>query len=226
MSEPTTWQAVSELAASGLLASDGFAGLRALVRAARDKRPVAERDLQFAGRWSLLQRTSGEDDSRTTELRARALLRRYGIVFRRLLTREASAPPWRALVSIYRRLEARGEIRGGRFVTGMSGEQFALPEAVDRLRQVRRSPHDDQNIAVSGVDPLNLAGIITSGDRVRATMSNRIVYRNGVPLAALEGEQVRPLAPSPPGLDEEAVKALVGRRLPVPNGGYVGRTSL
>src|SRR5437763_13002796 len=102
------------------------------------------------------------------ETHARALLRRYGVVFRRLLARETIATPWRDLVRVYRRLEARGEIRGGRFVSGMSGEQFALPEAVERMREVRRGAHDGLYVTISAADPLNLTGVVTTGERVRA----------------------------------------------------------
>jgi ATP-dependent Lhr-like helicase len=116
------------------------------------------------------------------EAQARVLLKRYGVVFRRMLVREANAAPWRDLVRAYRRLEARGEIRGGRFVSGMSGEQFALPDAVERLREVRRTPLDDRLIVISAADPLNLVGIVTAGERVRAVAAARVGYRNGVPV--------------------------------------------
>src|SRR4029079_2520353 len=105
------------------------------------------------------------------------LLRRYGIVFRRLLAREANAAPWRELARTYRHMEARGEIRGGRFVSGMSGEQFASPDAVQRLREIRRTAHYGRLHLISAADPLNLAGIVTSGERVRAVAGTRVVYR-------------------------------------------------
>ncbi len=104
------------------------------------------------------------------------------------------AAPWRDLARVYRRLEARGEIRGGHFVSGMSGEQFALPRAIERLREVRRSPADGRLMIVGTADPLNLAGIVTAGERVRASARNRLAYRDGVPVAALEGGTVRTLA--------------------------------
>src|SRR5205823_4764865 len=129
----------------GLVTSDGFAGRQ--------------------GRWSLL---GGAPPPATSEIQAWSLLRRYGVIFRRLLTREPNAPPWRDLARIYRRLEARGEIRGGRFVTGMSGEQFALAEAVDRLREIRREGPDGTLIVISAADPLNLAGILDSEERIRS----------------------------------------------------------
>ena len=108
-----------------------------------------------------------------SKLQARSLLRRYGVVFRRLLAREANAAPWRELTRVYRRLEARGEIRGGRFVSGMSGEQFALADAVERLREIRRTAPDGRCLVISAADPLNLAGIVTAGERVRAVARAR-----------------------------------------------------
>ena len=124
------------------------------------------------------------------ELQAWSLLRRYGVVFRRLLTRETNAATWRELARVYRRLEARGEIRSGRFVTGMSGEQFALPDAVERLREVRRIPADGGLVTISAADPLNLTGIVTAGERIRTAGRNRIVYRDGVP-ARCRGRRLR-----------------------------------
>jgi len=114
------------------------------------------------------------------------------VVFWRLLTREAGwLPPWRDLLRVYRRLEARGEIRGGRFVAGFSGEQYALPEAVGLLRQTRRRPSAGQWVSLSGADPLNLVGILTPGARLAALTSNRLIYRDGVPIAVLAGGKVQ-----------------------------------
>jgi ATP-dependent Lhr-like helicase len=149
------------------------------------------------------------------------LLRRYGIVFRRLAARESNATPWRELARVYRRMEARGEIRGGRFVTGMSGEQFALPEAVERLREVRRTNHDQVLHVISAADPLNLTGILTSGERVRAVAGTRIAYRDGVAVSVMEGDYLRPLDDS--GSDLTVAAALAGRRVAV-GSGFVGRT--
>ena len=128
------------------------------------------------------------------------LLARYGIVFRRMLAREPYAVPWRELVKVYRRLEARGEIRGGRFVAGMSGEQFALPEAVDRAREIRRRPVSGESITVSGADPLNLAGIVTGGERIASVASTRVVFCDGIPVEVTENGQSRRLGP-----DREAI---------------------
>jgi len=157
------------------------------------------------------------------EAQARALLRRYGVICRRLVTREPGAAPWRDLVRTYRTLEARGEIRGGRFVSGLSGEQFALPDAVERLREIRRTTADGRLISISAADPLNLAGIVTAGERVRAQTSTRIVYRDGIPLAAMEGDFVRPLAEVPAAVASQVATALAGRPVPPVVSGYVGR---
>ena len=157
------------------------------------------------------------------EVQARALLERYGVIFGRLLARETNAASWRELTRVYRRLEARGEIRGGRFVTGVSGEQFALPDAVDRLREVRRSGRDGRLLTISAVDPLNLTGILTSGERVRATIGTRLVYRDGVPLAALEGDYIRPLAEIEPASAGAVASALMGRHVPAVTSGFIGR---
>jgi ATP-dependent Lhr-like helicase len=112
---------------------------------------------------------------------ARQLLRRYGVVFRDLLAREPVAPAWRVLLQVYRRWEAQGEIRGGRFVAGFVGEQFALPDAVDALRAVRRAPEDREVIVVAASDPLNLVGVILPGGKVAPRSALAIAYRNGVP---------------------------------------------
>ena len=184
---------LGEMVSWGLVTCDGFAGLRDLVSPLRSRskhrlrssRPGRRADRMAAGRWSLLRQ--GEDDAvpegEVVEMVARQLLTRYGVVFHRLLLREGNSPPWRELVRVYRRLEARGEIRGGRFVAGFSGEQYALPEAVQQLRAIRRSRPQGSLITVNGADPLNLAGIITPGQRVPALPSNRLLFRDGVPVA-------------------------------------------
>jgi ATP-dependent helicase Lhr and Lhr-like helicase len=153
-------------------------------------------------------------DQDAVEAMARALLRRWGVVFRRLLAREALGAPWRELALVYRRLEARGEIRGGRFVVGMAGEQFALPEAVGSLRAVRRTAADGGVVAVSGADPLNLVGVITPGDRVPAVATNHVAYRDGTPVAALEAGNLYSLDASVPDVDEDVRRALLRRPAP------------
>jgi ATP-dependent helicase Lhr and Lhr-like helicase len=121
---------------------------------------------------------------------ARLLARRYGVVFRALVARE-NAPPWRDLLREYRRLEARGEIRGGRFVERHAGEQFALPEAVPVLRRQRHAPAELEEICLSACDPLNLLGTLLPGERFPALPNNRILFRDALPLAVLEGGEVR-----------------------------------
>jgi ATP-dependent Lhr-like helicase len=209
--------ALATLATRGLVTSDGFAGVRVTIRALAQTVSAFERPHDAVGRWSLIE---GEAPpaadapamrDAALDAQACALLQRYGIVFRRLLARETTAVSWRELSKTYRRLEARGEIRGGRFVTGVSGEQFALPDAVARLREIRRSDPDPRPITISAADPLNLTGILTSGERVRAVTSSRIAYRNGVAMAAVEGSRVRPLANLDTQSLDEAAAALSGR---------------
>ena len=149
------------------------------------------------------------------EAQAWALLRRYGVVFRRVLMREETLAPWRELTRVYRRLEARGEIRGGRFVAGMPGEQFALTEAVGTLRAVRRAGPSGALVAVSAVDPLNLAGYVTPGDVIAALATNRIVYRDGVPIAASEGGAIRPLGEYGAVTSRQVEQAIVRRPAPI-----------
>ena len=147
-------------------------------------------------------------------LQARTLLRRYGVVFRRLLAREANVAPWRDLARVYRTLEARGEIRGGRFVSGFGGEQFALPEAVDLMRETRRtvaSAASSAWISLSAADPLNVIGSIVPGPKVPALTHNRILYRNGLPIAALVAGEVQWIETLEPRDKAEAENALVKR---------------
>src|SRR5437763_4932214 len=179
---------LGELVAWGLVTSDSFAGLRALLVPSDRRRPigagtfrrrgrVAPFGVETAGRWSRVQPAGAPvlSDDQLAEAVARQLLRRYGVVFRRVVAREALLAPWRDLLRVYRRLEARCEIRGGRFVGGFSGEQYALPEAVGLLRSVRRQEASGALVALSGADPLNLVGIITPGDAVPALATNRIL---------------------------------------------------
>jgi ATP-dependent Lhr-like helicase len=233
LSRDTVRLALGELVSAGLAASDGFAGLRALI-ADKDRSP---RESQMAGRWTASAFAEAPADrprdessaahsaamESALETQGRVFLLRYGVVCRRVLTREPHAAPWRTLSRLYRTLEARGEIRGGRFVSGLSGEQFALPEAVERLREIRRTPPDDRITVISAADLLNLVGVITAGERVAAVASTRIAYRNGVPLAALEGDYIRPLADIEPGLAAQLASALAGRPLPPIASGFVGR---
>jgi len=153
-------------------------------------------------------------DENAIETFARTLLRRYGIVFRRLLEREAFKVSWFELGRVYRKLEARGEIRGGHFVSGVGGEQFSLPEAIGLLRSIRKSPGKNEVVVISGADPLNLAGILSPGPRVAAIAPNRVLLRDGVPIAALEGGKVSPLEPGATQVDPALERALVIGTLP------------
>ncbi|MBD1590218.1 DEAD/DEAH box helicase [Pseudomonas typographi] len=186
--------ALQELVAAGMVSADSFAGLRALVtpasrrqaRSPRRGRGAFAGGMDDAGRWSLL-RPPGAPVERADQLEAvaKTLLRRYGVVFWRLLEREGDwLPPWRELLRTFHRLEARGEVRGGRFVAGLAGEQFALPEAVALLREVRQRPEAGTLVSVSAVDPLNLVGTLLPGQKVPAVAGNRVVFRDGVPVSA------------------------------------------
>ncbi len=166
--------------------------------------------MDTAGRWALLRGDAAADGGKRVEEIARALLRRYGVVFRALLARESRLPTWRELAAVYRRLEARGEIRGGRFVSGFGGEQFALADAVGRLRAVRKLDKGGELVALSGADPLNLVGIVTPEARVAGVTPNRVLFRDGLAIAALEGGELRRLAPSE--FDDDALKTLFWRR--------------
>ncbi|MDE2457432.1 MAG: ATP-dependent helicase, partial [Burkholderiales bacterium] len=148
---------------------------------------------------------------------ARVLLRRYGVVFRALLEREEGLPPWRDLHYVLRRLEARGELRGGRFVTGFAGEQFALPEAAALLRRVAREDAGGgalQRVSISAADPLNLAGIVTPGERVPRLAGNRLLYERGVPVALHSGGELRFLAELDAAAQWEAKNLLIRRQRP------------
>jgi ATP-dependent Lhr-like helicase len=180
-------EALGELAAWGLVTCDSFRGLRELIlpqRLQRRRHAHPER-LAAAGRWSLLRpAAAGDTDALNhAEHIARVLLRRYGVVFRRVLERESGLPSWRELLYVYRRLEARGELRGGRFVQGFPGEQYALPAAVSALREIRNRARQGDLITLSAADPLNLTGIVTPGRRIGPQPGHRLLYRDGVPIA-------------------------------------------
>jgi ATP-dependent Lhr-like helicase len=192
--------ALGELIGAGLITSDSFTGLRALLVPDKYKTNGSHaRDLEifsmnYAGRWSVLHYEHSNDhqhQQENIETIAWALLRRYGILFRKLAERENLAPPWRDLVRVLRTLEARGQIRGGRFVEGYYGEQFGLPEAIVELRNVKKQNKQDVLISISAADPLNLTGIITPGRRIPAYSSNRILYRDGVPIAVREANEIQ-----------------------------------
>ena len=192
--------ALAELVALGMVNSDSFAGLRVLLmpsgrrgkstsHAARRKRRLSLFGMADAGRWALVRRPAAGAAPRgdeAVEQIVRSLLRRWGVIFWKLLGREADwLPPWRDILMCCRRLEARGEIRGGRFVAGFSGEQYATPEAVGLLRDARRKPDTRQLVSLSAADPLNLIGILTPGARLASLSGNRLLYRDGLPIATL-----------------------------------------
>ncbi len=163
--------ALWELVAAGMITADDFDNLRALIdprrRAGRGIGRVA-RPRHSGGRWSLLYAGEVPDRAVALESTCWMLLRRYGVVFREVLQRESILPKWRDLLITFRRLEDRGEIRGGRFVSGFLGEQFALSAAVESLRAMRKQGASGENVSVSAADPLNLVGILVPGDRIAA----------------------------------------------------------
>jgi ATP-dependent Lhr-like helicase len=189
--------ALWELVAAGLVTADGFDNLRSLIdpkrRAGQGSGRVA-RPRHSAGRWALLHAEEVVERPRAVEAACWMLLRRYGIVVRDVLAREANLPPWRELLMAFRRLEDRGEIRGGRFVDGFLGEQFALPVAVESVRALRKLDTAQGTITISAADPLNLVGILVPGERVPAISGNSVTYRDGV--AAPSVEPIRSAEPA------------------------------
>lgn len=202
--------ALGELVARGLVTADGVEGLRNLINEKAEKRrgrrslergQLRQRtDTGSAGRWALWNQPEvcrSEENSvveegslspaEVVEEWAWQLLRRWGVVFKDLLQREQGAPSWFDLLQVYRRLEARGEIRGGRFVKGVGGEQFGLGETVKGLRELRDAPNDKGLLVLNAVDPLNLVGILTEHARVTSHANNKIIFENGRPLAAFQG---------------------------------------
>lgn len=186
--------ALWELVAAGLITADGFDSLRVLIDPRRKQlsssptrvKPMS-RPKQAAGRWSLFvpyidaPENAAERREAEIESACRMLLRRYGVVFRDALERETAIPRWRDLLGLLRRMEARGEVRGGRFVSGFSGEQFALPEALESLREMRRSGQMKiETVTVAGADPMNLIGILIPGERVAAVPGNRATFDEAV----------------------------------------------
>jgi ATP-dependent Lhr-like helicase len=230
-------EGLGELVFRGLVSADSFTGLRALITPIsktthREIEKRRRKSKQFysmddAGRWVRLRReeqappTERNGDNRNQpidreaiEAIARKLLQRYGVVFRKILDREAITVPWRDLLRVYRRLEARGEIRGGRFVGGFSGEQFASAEAVQLLRSIRRTPAEGMLVSLSAADPLNLQGIIMPGPRLSSSSTNRVLYRDGVPIVILEGKELRFLVEMSTGDQWQARNALLRRHVP------------
>lgn len=216
---PAEWvnRALWELVAAGLVTADGFDCLRALIDPRR-RLPGARytrRPRAAAGRWSLLApiyepgatpeasflgnpaggASRAARQEQEIESACQVLLRRYGVVFRSLIERESTAPPWRELAPMYRRLEARGQIRGGRFVDGFGGEQFALPEAIGPLREMRNHDGEDGTITIAAADPANLAGIVVPGERVPGIPGRTASFVGGLPVEAAQvHDQIQPAA--------------------------------
>jgi ATP-dependent Lhr-like helicase len=219
-------EALAEMVASGAVTSDSFAGLRSLLTPSEKRKPFGGRrghrralwGIEEAGRWALRRQAAAEPSARaydaaTVDHIVHTLLRRYGVVFWRVIQREAAwLPPWRDLLPALRRLEARGDIRGGRFVAGISGEQFALPEAVRALRDARRATNTDEFVMVSGADPLNLVGVLLPGARIPALTGNRVLYQDGLPIAAMVAGELRRLEALAPESAALAEEMLVQRR--------------
>jgi ATP-dependent Lhr-like helicase len=216
-------QALGELVAQGWATADSFEGLRALLLPSEKRIPFSTgahkrrhrtiTSVEFAGRWTLLRKfdstviaeNSHRISEKAVEAYARVLLHRYGVVFRRLMERESLGVSWFELGRMYRRLEARGEIRGGHFVNGVSGEQFALPEAVGMLRSMRRAAPAGELVVINAADPLNLLGIPSPGPRLTAITANRVLLRDGRPIAALEAGEIKALN-GDPGLSEAEIE--------------------
>lgn len=197
---------IGELVAAGMVRADSFSGLRALLtpsnqrpsphRNNRFRRTSMKNDITLAGRWSVLRSSEDVEESpqayqERLEHIALVLLRRFGIIFRKLLDREGPLPPWRDMLRVFRRLEARGEIRGGHFVRGFGGEHFALPEAITKMRKLRREEPPPATTIIHATDPLNLLGIILPGPVVPQQANNRIIMRDGLPVAARIGKQIQ-----------------------------------
>jgi ATP-dependent Lhr-like helicase len=187
--------ALWELVAAGVVTADGFDNLRSLIdpkRRAGQGSGRTARPRHSAGRWALLYTDQEVERNQAVEATCWMLLKRYGVVFRDLLAREANLPKWRELQMAFRRLEDRGEIRGGRFVDGFLGEQFALPVAVEFLRESRKLPPSGEVITLSAADPLNLVGILVPGERVSAISGRTVSFRDGV---AVTDDQPQSAAP-------------------------------
>jgi len=210
--------ALSELVARGRVRCDSYAGLRALLVPASKRSPTHSQQrrrraalfgIEDAGRWLLTRPADSAPAPDAVEQVARILLRRYGVVCWAMLEREAAwLPPWRDLVRAYRRLEARGEIRGGRFIAGLSGEQFALPEAIGLMRQMRRRPPDRSLVCLSAADPANLLGTVIAGIKVPRVAGSRVLYEDGLPIATIVAGQVEILVPLSTEQESAARKTL------------------
>ena len=224
-------EAISELVSHGLVTSDSFTGLRALLVPTKyrlnsqRRRKKASFEMEEAGRWSLIDRPETSDPNvyELNQQFCQVLLRRYGVIFRKLAEQESMAPPWRELVKVLRRMEAKGQIRGGRFVNGVWGEQYALPEAIVQLRKARRAPKKGTLIAISAADPLNLIGIITPERKIPAYMGNRILFRDGEAIVIKENKELHFLKEPDQREKWKLQNALVQRNISPRPRAYLGR---
>jgi len=223
-------EALAELVALGLVNSDSFGGLRALLvpisqrgrlgsGAGGRRRRLAMFGMADAGRWAIVRRDASapapRPDEDAVEHVVQTLLRRWGVIFWKLLAREAEwLPSWRDILMCCRRLEARGEIRGGRFIAGFAGEQYASPDAVGLLRDVRRRPLAGQYVSLSGADPLNLLGIVTPGARLPSLTANRVLYLDGLPVATYAAGAITFMESLDPKEQWLAQNALLRRQVP------------
>jgi ATP-dependent Lhr-like helicase len=231
--------ALAELVVRGRVHCDSYAGLRALLlpaskraAASRPRRRMAGFGIEDAGRWTAVRspaNVGSKDLARPASAQqelleqvAHTLLRRWGVVFWRLLEREAAwLPPWRDLVRVYRRLEARGDIRGGRFIAGLSGEQFALPDAIGALRQARRQQPDEALVCLSASDPANLLGSVLPGARVPRVAGARVLFQGGMALATLVAGQIEWLLPVAPDVRAQGSR-LLQMEAAIRNGTHAG----
>jgi ATP-dependent Lhr-like helicase len=230
-------EGIGELVANGLAVSDSYSGMRALLtpesnkpssRAPRRQRKrQALFGIEHAGRWALMfdapDKETLEPNYETLERIIFIYLKRWGILFRSLMEKESFAPPWRVIVRVLRRMELRGQLRGGRFVSQVSGEQYALPETVDILRRIRKQAPKTELVSISAVDPLNLLGIILPGKKIANLTNNRILFRDGIPLAVWEGREVRYLKELPTEEQWEVQKILLRRKFPSRLRYYLGK---
>jgi ATP-dependent Lhr-like helicase len=235
-------EGIAELVAHGLIVSDSYSGLRALLTPQNNKpslhlshRSTTNRrryrqavfGIEHAGRWSLMPNPpETKKDIWDIEILEKLIviyLRRWGVVCRTLIEKESFAPPWRILVRMLRRLELRGELRGGLFIAQLSGEQFALPEIIETLRRMRQKPKTGELIAISAADPLNLQGILLPGKRIASLTTNRLIFRDGIPLAILEGKKVHYLTPLDPTDQWHIKKTLIHRPFPTKLRYYLGK---
>ncbi len=228
-------EGIGELVAEGLLISDSYSGLRALLTPEQNKpsnRIINSKQMhrkalfgiEHAGRWVLMPSDGPLDkqwDYETLEAIIWIYLKRWGVIFRSLIVeKEHLSPPWRMLLAVLRRMELRGELRGGRFISNVSGEQFALPETIEQLRRMK--PNHDL-ISISAVDPLNLLGVILPGKKVSNITSNRIAFQDGLPIAVWENKEAHYLIDLPQEQQWSVYKALIQKKFPTKLRYYLGR---